>query len=315
MVVQPVDRSVPSEVRPQIMRLETEAYVHLRMGRYAECGALYRDVLGILYKKQAEQDRPIHKGAPLHMIGLSLLYQEKLEDSVRFFLLAYIEDTLNVGFGNEAEADTAPASRVLRDLFQISIGFLDAVKQFSRDLKERGKWQEAKEPKEILEVVAKREDVDSSNLLALCKARPKLLKKQPIDPLPGTWDKRVFIGGSYDQLAILREIQEIVIRTKTFQPILAYEFSVPQDKIHHHDLMLLHCCRLAIFEVSTGNGHLMEIERAKDYDVEVLLVYSSRNGPSHSMSSMLQTAGYPLVPYIDLNDLAKKITSWLSSHT
>jgi hypothetical protein len=314
-MVQPIDRSIPSEIRPQIMQLETEAYVHLRMGRYSQCENLYRDLLGFLYKKQVEHDRAIHKGAPLHMIGLSLLYQEKLEDSVRFFLLAYIEDTLNVSFGNEAEADTAPASRVLRDLFQINIGFLDTVKQFSKNLKEQGKWQAARDPEKILEIVAKRENIDPKNLLALCKTRPKPFKKQPIDPLSGTWEKRVFIGGSYDQLAILREIQEIVIRTHTFQPILPYEFEVPQDKIHHHDLMLLHCCRLAIFEVSTGNGHLMEIERAKDYDVEVLLVYSSRNGPTHSMSSMLQTAGYPLEPYTDLNDLTKKVTSWLSKHT
>lgn len=50
------------------------------------------------------------------------------------------------------------------------------------------------------------------------RVMPKVLPKTPIDPLPGTWDKRVFVGGDYDHLAVLKAIQKAVIKSG-FQPI------------------------------------------------------------------------------------------------
>jgi len=130
--------------------------------------------------------------------------------------------------------------------------------------------------------------------------------------LPGRWHKRVFIGGDYDHLAILREIQAEVL-SSGFQPILPYDFFVPPNLIHHHDLMLLHCCRLGIFEVSSPAGQLMEIERAKDYDTDIILFYSDRNGAPHSLSTMVSTAGYTMEPYDDIPELRKKVRDWLAT--
>lgn len=311
MAIVAPDRSIPVDMIETIQQLQKEGYINLRIGKYQKSEELYRKELTILIEKQAEEDRPIHKGSPLHMIGVSLLFQEKLEESVRFFLLAYIEDTLNVAFKLEAEADKAPAGVMLRDLFRIDPSFLNQIKEYVSVLKEKRQWHNARKPEDILAEMAKKLNIDLRNLLALCAAKPVLIKKTPIDPLPGAWQKRVFIGGDYDHLAILRDIQEVVMRSD-FQPIFPYDFMVPKELIHHHDLMLLHFCRLGIFEVSNPAGQLMEIERAKDYDVDVILFYSDRDGPPHSMTSMLLTAGYHLEPYRDTPELKQKIKDWLA---
>ena len=303
------DRSIPREILTDLLGYEKEAYVNLRVGRYGKAEELFRRQLALITKWQEKINRPIHKGIPLHMIGICLFYQEKIDEALRFFLLAYIEDTLNVGFELESEADLAPASMMLRNAFRIDIGFLKTIKEYVVRLKSEGAWGQAKTPETILEAVLKR--VRPRSLVALCKRKPKVVPKQPIDPLPGTWDKRVFIGGDYDHLPILRDIQETVIRSG-FQPIFPYDFMVPEKLIHHHDLMLLHCCRLGIFEVSSPAGQLMEIERAKDYDVQVILFYADRDGPPHSLTMMVQTAGYSMELYSDSSDLKQKIISWLA---
>jgi tetratricopeptide (TPR) repeat protein len=300
------DRSISKEILSGILEIEKEAYIKLRVGVYSEAEDLFEKELGILMQRQESEDRPIHKGSPLHMIGICLLYQEKTDKALRFFLLAYIEDTLNVGFELESEADLAPASLTLRSLFGINVDFLKKIKDYVRVLKSSGKWAKARDPLEILSALQPR------NLLTLCRSMPKVMAKTPIDPLPGVWEKRVFVGGDYDHLAVLKEIQDAVIRSG-FQPILPYDFMVPPNLIHHHDLMLLHCCRLGIFEVSSPAGQLMEIERAKDYDVEVILFYTDRDGPPHSLTSMVLTAGYRMQSYSDISDLKRKVMNWLAT--
>lgn len=303
------DRSVPREILTDLLGCENEAYVKLRVGRYKEAEELFHRQLALIIEWQAKEDRPIHKGTPLHMIGICLLYQDKIDEALQFFLLAYIEDTLNVGFELESEADLAPASLMLRRAFGIDVSFLKTIKEYVVHLKREREWARARDPRKILDVVMER--VRPPSLVALAKAKPKVVPKQPIDSLPGTWKKRVFIGGDYDHLPILRDIQEAVIRAG-FQPILPYDFMVPEKLIHHHDLMLLHSCRLGIFEVSSPAGQLMEIERAKDYDVQTILFYADRDGLPHSLSMMIQTAGYTMKSYSDFADLKKKVKDWLA---
>lgn len=303
------DRSVPRDIRTDLLGYERDAYVNFRVGRYEEAEELYRRGLTLLMEWQKRENRPIHKGAPLHSIGICLLFREKADEALQFFLLAYVEDTLNAGFELESEADLAPASRMLRDGFRIDVGFLKAIKEYVKDLKRRDLWGQARDPEEILDKVLNR--VRPASLIALCKSKPTVAAKKPIDPLPGTWERRVFIGGDYDHLSILRDIKEAVINSG-FEPILPFEFIVPEKLIHHHDLMLLHSCRLGIFEITCPAGQLMEIERVKDYDVKAILFYPDRDGPPHSLTSMIQTAGYDMMSYKDSSDLKQKVEEWLA---
>lgn len=124
-----------------------------------------------------------------------------------------------------------------------------------------------------------------------------------IPQLPGTYETRVFVGGSYD--LCMPELRNIVhyVKQSGFYPILAFDVeNVPKDKIHDFDMALIQLCKYAIFEVSTGNGHMMEIEAAAKYLGSVVFtVYKVRSSrhkkPSPKISTMLTTLGVPMFPY------------------
>lgn len=73
--------------------------------------------------------------------------------------------------------------------------------------------------------------------------------KYSIDSPPGTIDLRVFIGGKYSLMPILREIENVVFENG-FQPIIAYDFNIPRDKTREYTLRLLFQHKHAIFEVT-----------------------------------------------------------------
>jgi hypothetical protein len=58
---------------------------------------------------------------------------------------------------------------------------------------------------------------------------PSRIKKYSLSRIPGEYEKRVFIGGNYDNISVLREIKKIV-SDLGYYPILALEFDVPPRK-------------------------------------------------------------------------------------
>jgi hypothetical protein len=101
-------------------------------------------------------------------------------------------------------------------------------------------------------------------------------KKPTIDQVPGKEDDRVFVGGNYDEMPVLREIARFV-RECGKVPILAYDFDVPLDKISDYDFRLLHQCKRAIFEITMTNGHHYEIMAGLSYNVTEYLMYQTRD--------------------------------------
>jgi hypothetical protein len=92
----------------------------------------------------------------------------------------------------------------------------------------------------------------------------------------------VFVGGSY-ALANRKLLEGIgaAVREGGYDPIVADDFELPRPDRDIHDvtLFLLHACRLAVFEVSSLSGALMEIERLSDYGVQkALLLYQHPGG-------------------------------------
>ena len=98
-----------------------------------------------------------------------------------------------------------------------------------------------------------------------------------LDPsaLPGTHRTRVFVGGSYlpHNRRMLGVIESAVSAAK-FDPIVADNFALLRGDLDIHDvtLYLLHSCRIAVFELSTLSGALMELERCLDYSVNRALI-------------------------------------------
>lgn len=177
------DRSIPKEILSTITELEKEAYVNLRVGRYKKAEELFGNQLDLIVKWQVKRDKPIHKGTPMHMVGICLLYQGEIPSALWFFLLAYIEDTLNVGLELESEADLYPASLMLRNAFRIDVGFLKAIKEYVSDLKRKKQWVQARDPAKILSAISG--TVKPSDLLALCKSIPEAPKSSQWIPCLG----------------------------------------------------------------------------------------------------------------------------------
>lgn len=97
-----------------------------------------------------------------------------------------------------------------------------------------------------------------------------------INSIPGQYDTRVFIGGNYDSMPVLREIARFV-EDCSFTPVLAYDCEMPKSLVHDETMLLLHNCRFAIFDVTRPSGELMELERIKDYGNLALLVYQVKS--------------------------------------
>lgn len=143
----------------------------------------------------------------------------------------------------------------------------------------------------------------------------------PYDPNkpPGAIHNRVFVGGNYDFMPLLREICKTVF-DNGYQPIFAYDFEVPKDEIHDHDIRLLHNCKYAIFEVSNPAGELMEIERVRDWQISTLLIYQIRDKgnptPPPALTSMLKTFKYDrliMKGFFSIEEMKKIIISWLKN--
>jgi hypothetical protein len=144
---------------------------------------------------------------------------------------------------------------------------------------------------------------------------PLNVLKFSLSEIPGKIENRVFIGGNYDNIGILRTISDFVSNLG-YQPIMALDFDVPLSEVHHYDLLLLHNCKYAIFEVTLPNGHLMELERAKDYGVETFAVYQARDEkrkPPPTISSMILSLKILKYGYLDFDELKVRISKFLPS--
>lgn len=99
-----------------------------------------------------------------------------------------------------------------------------------------------------------------------------------------------------------------------YQPIIALDFDIPATEIRRYDLILLHNCKYAIFEVTFGNGHIIEIDRARDYEVQTLLVYQVRDEkrqPPPGATQMILTSAFPKFGYKTFDELRSYLPSFL----
>ena len=152
--------------------------------------------------------------------------------------MAYIEDTLNVGFDLEDDADRAPAATVLRDMFYLKLRILREIKTISREIKSLGKWNEVRDPEDILLKVAERLNFDPNKLVEQCEhPLPKIGK--PLLGFPQPRDKRVFIGTNYDAKPDFIPIAKEAVIRKGYIPIVVAEFGIEPGTTHDASLVLI----------------------------------------------------------------------------
>ena len=142
--------------------------------------------------------------------------------------------------------------------------------------------------------------------------------KYSVDNPPGIIENRVFVGGSYVLMPILREIEKTVEETG-FQPIVPYDFDIPRERTRDYTLRLLFQCRYAIIEETVGGGHVVELARAGGFnELRILQLYmcrDERRDPPSTLSIMVwQTDPLPQ-GYITINELKDIVFNFLTSET
>lgn len=109
-----------------------------------------------------------------------------------------------------------------------------------------------------------------------------------IDKPPGTFDKRVFIGGSFRNASRLEEIYKTVLDCG-FAPIFSLEFGIPWEATRHYTSRLVEQCKYAIFETSLDAGYFFEMEDAKIHSLITLCLWDAYHGSKPKISVMALT--------------------------
>ena len=144
---------------------------------------------------------------------------------------------------------------------------------------------------------------------------PLFLTKYPVDSPPGTIERRVFIGGNYVLMPILREIERVVL-SYGFQPIIGFDFKIPRDKTREYTLRLMFQCKYSIFEMTLPNGHLIENLRAQGFpETNILQVYMAmdkKKEPPKTISIMAWQVNPPPKGYLTIAELKEIVATFLT---
>jgi hypothetical protein len=321
MVFLPSERTLPEDYRQQFAHIDRQAIMRWLEGDHLAVERLYNDELRLVQQKEKELGHPLHKGHLFYNIGMSLVAQKKSEDAVRNMLLAYVEDALSAKTNEEDEIDRAPAGAALRDFFLMRLHILGEIKHTASRLKEEDRLKTAFDPISVVNEVASKIGFEAVNLLSQCGRIPELFTGKQVLGFPQPPEQRVFIGGNYTAaMATLREIARYV-RERGYTPIIADQVYIPAERVHQYTLMLLHTCCYAIFDVSTAAGQFMEIERAPDYGIKMLVIWSapdaqSVNNPPQWISQMIcslrNEKELKMIGYTDVStDLRRVVTGFL----
>lgn len=134
--------------------------------------------------------------------------------------------------------------------------------------------------------------------------------------LPPTAEKRVFIGGSYQFVPVLRNVQRVVAM-QGFMPIFLGDFKIDNEDTYEVALTLLNQCKSAIFEVTLDSGHLLEIHEASRKGINMLMLYMAsdwKKKPPKGSTSMVHTMkGQKPVGYRTFQEMEKLIIDFLES--
>ncbi len=303
------DRTLPPDLDKKAQEIESEGWIQYLMRRFEKAEGFYGQDLDLRYKFQEQSKRPVHKGAPLHMLGICSLYQGKTDQSITCFLRAYAEDTLLFDYDDEDEADRLAAASALRDTISVRMRLFREVKSVSRDLKLQ-KWATLSDPDEIVKPSLDRMglSLDKVSELKHPNVMLRLREKTPLG-FPQPVEFRVFIGGKYGGSdEVIEKVREIVLRLG-MTPIVAREVETPRERTHEFAARLLHTCSFAIFDMSVPGGQYMEIERATDYGVKMLLIHKKGTQISTMASTALGVKG--VFEFETVDDLYDRISKFL----
>lgn len=198
---------------------------------------MWNDLYNEVLKRQPENKR-YHKGGEVHNMGISKYLSISPLDSLKYFMLGYIEDVLSTKTESGAKPEDAPGAQNLKNLFELKDKHFQLLRRLvSEAINEKGVVRDPQYVLDKLPAYTEKEEMERKAKKFSPVLRPN---RYLISKIPGEWEKRVFIGGSYERLYVLNWIALAVIK-KGYTPIAALEFQSQAGlSTHNHALLLLH---------------------------------------------------------------------------
>jgi hypothetical protein len=318
---------VEMEMNEEIPRLENKGLKYLQKGRFGFAEECFIRQLMLLKDAEEKEGQRYHKGAPFHNLGLSLIMQKKILKGLEKIIAALTEDVKT--FGTEKYQDL-PASRLL---LEMGISYQDQILIVNRIVLNKiisgfsiiGLLRQEGSGIRFHDVFLPFQTEIPSSLKPLEMLSPsKEILGKTLKNLEGTKpEKRVFVGGSYKNIALLRCLSRI-IKKYTHEPLLICDLPEEFLEIESHDgsMQILENCNIAIFDVSISNGYLMEIERCygmteRGKKMDVLLVWQVTSAKEQSeeptCTRMLLGSPFEQKYYERINDLDGIIGDFLKN--
>jgi len=135
--------------------------------------------------------------------------------------------------------------------------------------------------------------------------------KYDLDDPPGVFKERVFVGGSFNHMAILEEIYKAVLDCG-FTPIFSPDFGIPVGTTRHSAKRLVQHCKYAIFETSFHSGHYFEMVDAENFSCVTLCLWQA----SQNVGEMPETTDMFKAnnePYRDISELRSHVYDFLGT--
>ena len=274
----------PSEIQDLYRSHEEMALQSIEGNDYRSAEQEYKDLLSEVIQAQRKKTR-YHKGVPYHQIGYCLFLQGKNDDASTYFLYAFIEDCIT--------SDSFPRWPAFRNLHGVyKISYVDLHALFNR-IRQDIRSTVPLTPEDYLRIYR-----DSGN---------------KIEPVSVRRETKIFVGGNYRNIAVLRYIERIVMKFG-LSPILASNFKAGESEVYFHAMHLLQDCGSAIFEITFDAGHLMEIERAMHRidKKNILLLYQQIERDKKHYTRMLWGMEVEQVGYMRIDELKKNLKSFLN---
>jgi len=307
-------------------KFEIEGQRWLQNREFEKAARVYLSWYEVLRQYQRSRDVRVHKGHPLHNAGVSMVNSDP-KKALEYFLLAYIEDVLSERLQGQARA--TPAFKALTLGYRLSDRTIQNLEMWLRARKEAGTSQFM--PEDELELFKSRKERIGPEEVKLVTLRPGDTARatysftatgaapramRSIDDLPGRYSTRVFIGGSYIHENTLHEIEKYVAECKlTGIVAIDYESPIESEKkllnIHDLDILLIHMCRYAIFELSSPGAQYGEVEWAIRFLNKATYGVKSTRSPrvSPHIDDLFRDAKHEVFSYSRNEDLRAYIRS------
>lgn len=309
----------PLELTEKIQHFLREGQILFGTRQFGEAKQTFRRMYEIYLEWQEQRNVRYHKGFPLHNEGLSALMLGEPDVGLLLVVLAYIEDLLTYG---PDDADRSPAGQLVNLGYRLSPDFLRHLKTVVATAEQVG--APIDRPENFLAEALKEQGVSAEEqamgtvLLTHTETQPEVIKRPLPHHLPGRWEGRVFVGGSYpEQMVPINHIRRVIVEND-FQAIVASDYDMPKNEIHQRTLIMLHDCKLAVFDITSQGGQLMEIERLRDYQIVPLIVYGTGDPArpptvSSMLLTLLQELDYELKFYTTMDELGEHVRDYLGS--